>query len=124
MMSDAKTVVGTIHDHYARQATPAVWAEVDELRGRAGWKPIETAPQDGTPLLLYSPDGRIGLGYFEPQEFDGCKWINQSAAWIGRENNRVRLVFGGYEPGDATHWMLVPEPPSDSDGSGEAGQTA
>jgi hypothetical protein len=25
-------VVGTIHGHYQRQATPEVWSEVDELR--------------------------------------------------------------------------------------------
>lgn len=106
--------VSTIGEHYRRQATSEVWAEIDELRGRSGWKPIETAPQDGTPMLLYSPDGRIGLGYFEPQEFGGCKWVNQSAAWIGKEDGRVRLVFGGYEPGDATHWALLPNPSSAS----------
>lgn len=27
--------VKTIHEHYARQATPEVWAEVDELREQA-----------------------------------------------------------------------------------------
>jgi hypothetical protein len=31
---DVKTVTGTIGAHYARQATPEVWAEVDELRRR------------------------------------------------------------------------------------------
>lgn len=30
----AKAVVATISGHYSRQATPAVWAEVDELRER------------------------------------------------------------------------------------------
>jgi hypothetical protein len=30
MMTD--TVVRTVHDHFARQATPEVWAEVDALR--------------------------------------------------------------------------------------------
>jgi hypothetical protein len=115
--------VKTIHDHYARQASPEVWTEVDALRQRAAvlesalerqWHPIDTAPKDGTPLLLFAADGRIGLGYFEPQEFDGCKWTNQSAAWIGLENGRVRLVFGGLEPEDATHWTLPPGPPRDS----------
>lgn len=35
--------VETIHDHYARQATPGVWAEVDELRERCAKLEAENA---------------------------------------------------------------------------------
>lgn len=40
-MYDPKTVVETIHDHYARKASPEVWAEVDALRERVA--ELETA---------------------------------------------------------------------------------
>lgn len=32
--NDPRTVVETMGSHYRRQATPEVWAEVDELRDR------------------------------------------------------------------------------------------
>ena len=65
------------------------------------WQPIETAPKDGTWVLVcgngwdvmmasYSYDGRIGRGYFwGPTEWDDYELAEQQP----------------------THWMPLPEPP-------------
>jgi hypothetical protein len=67
------------------------------------WQPIETAPKDGTAILLwpYNPGDAYGgyalkevaLGYYTPDE----EWFNPEQ----------RCPF---EP---THWMPLPEPPED-----------
>jgi hypothetical protein len=66
------------------------------------WQPIETAPKDGTPILLWHDDR------------DG--FLPVVALWHAEEW-RVASQFGGYCPGRcsevllATHWMALPEPP-------------
>ena len=68
---------------------------------RDGWQPIETAPKDGTTLLL---------GH-SVTVFDGW-WSEGDGAWIDGENN----MFGdhiGYEP---THWRPLPSPPTPPQG--------
>jgi hypothetical protein len=56
------------------------------------WQPIETAPQDGTWVLVFRPRGmwnKIRIGYFDGQ-------------W--RTPERM-------DPIRPTHWMPLPEPP-------------
>lgn len=68
------------------------------------WQPIETAPKDGSMLLVYGrPFSDDGQGYAKAahvawwEDSDEC-WTPQShAAWT--------------EP---THWMPLPEPPTDA----------
>lgn len=84
-----------------------MWDIVLAQRGMAEWHPIETAPTDGTPILLYSPEGHTGLGYLEASRYS--EHLSGNAAW-SRADERVFL--GGYRPRDATHWMPLPEPPS------------
>jgi hypothetical protein len=75
------------------------------------WKPIETAPKDGTSIDLW--------GFFEPKDYvshyPAGRWTNmvwQENAW------RLPSVFSDGRPGDSmahitfTHWMPLPEPPS------------
>jgi hypothetical protein len=54
-----------------------------------GWQPIETAPKDGTLVLLYLPDGLMA-----------CR------RW---QDNHWR----GWDSEDATHWMPLPAAPGD-----------
>ena len=66
------------------------------------WRKIKTAPKDGTPVLLYSPDAsdpQIFVGHFVDIEPDPC-WQDY---W--RED--------GCWPIDAevTHWMPLPDVP-------------
>lgn len=69
------------------------------------WKPIETAPRDGSSVLLLSDyvfveDGpnAIWMGYWP---------VNDKKQWCF-------LSSWDCEPlTEATHWMPLPEPPSD-----------
>ena len=68
----------------------------NSLRQYNGWQPIETAPKDGTRVLLY------GNGA-------GVQW--QVSEWV------IEDKFAGWYPWDwpdyeePTHWMQLPEPP-------------
>jgi hypothetical protein len=53
------------------------------------WQPIETAPKDGTVIIVYAP------GFFQTAAWTGGGWTNASDSWLE----------------DVTHWMPLPEPP-------------
>lgn len=64
------------------------------------WQPIETAPKDGTDIILARP------------EDDDC-WYAIAQWWVagwafmsGRVGDMPALI--GFEP---THWMPLPSPP-------------
>jgi len=67
------------------------------------WQPIDTAPKDGTAILLWpyghfefwngAAEAEVVLGYCTEDE----EWFNPEA----------RLSF------KPTHWMPLPEPPED-----------
>ncbi len=63
------------------------------------WKPIETAPKDGTAFLLYLKglDPAPSL-VIEGMHLPGVGWL-----WPGKN-----LPDSRYTP---THWMPLPEPP-------------
>jgi len=60
------------------------------LRAERDWQPIETAPRDGTELLLVDPTGRREVGF----------WSREGLRWS---------VF--YAVAQPTHWMPLPEAP-------------
>lgn len=59
------------------------------------WQKIETAPIDGTEVLVYVPR-RLGA-------LIGTAYNTTGAQWWGRN-------LGDLKP---THWMPLPEPPSE-----------
>lgn len=65
------------------------------------WQPIETAPKDGTPILIYDPPFNDFLSY----EIYVCSWDDYKAAWIEYSGE----CYAQYQP---THWMPLPLPPS------------
>lgn len=67
-------------------------AEAVPIVRKDGWRPIETAPKDGTGLLVYSDERII------------------SAMWSVGADDWVEVVHG-YTFYDPTHWMPLPEPP-------------
>jgi hypothetical protein len=93
------------------------------------WRPIETAPRDGTPILIFQPNGgcRLGADYrdhymppgaLQPGEFsyklddprlmfyDDGRWaIGYWRPWGGWGNRNCSEV-------DPTHWRPLPEPPA------------
>lgn len=62
------------------------------------WQPIETAPKDGTAILLWPcwSDEIVYAG----------KWYDGKVknAWVTQWGNQAL-------PGKITHWMPLPEPP-------------
>jgi hypothetical protein len=63
------------------------------------WQLIETAPMDGTQVLLYCPDNIpfdafIVGGWYDVED---CKWIEAAC--------------GSYPDAEPTHWMPLPRRP-------------
>lgn len=63
-----------------------------------GWQPIDTAPKDGTPILVFGPyevAGRVNV----------VKWYCNSWAVTTDEYGWERVSY-------ATHWQPLPSPPA------------
>ena len=72
------------------------------------WRPIETAPKDGTHILLYYPerDCCIGGSYVEITDGD---WETGYKRWMEWQvDDELYVGDEGYSP---THWMPLPTPP-------------
>lgn len=63
------------------------------------WQPIETAPKDGTPILVACP-------YSSGVAVENVRWIDRPRARGWRFHNYGPAL--GVQP---THWMPLPEPP-------------
>ena len=66
------------------------------MTNRMEWQPIETAPKDGTPILIW--DGEIQYV---------CAWVQRTPGdwrWFEFDGE----FYHSYKP---THWMPLPEPP-------------
>ena len=73
------------------------------------WQPIETAPRDGTWVLLADPDlcDEHGVLLPVPAEFrpEVTGWGSPDGEWMDLHGCRVITP---------THWMPLPEPPEDA----------
>lgn len=74
----------------------------------ANWQPIETAPKDGTAVILWVPGVYqcVRIGSFRSDDFrekDGPLWL---------ENDHDDFSTGyASTPLCPTHWMPLPSPP-------------
>ena len=68
------------------------------------WQPIETAPKDGTNILLVNRAGNVATGLWQGNgEYEG---------WWLRGGNRPNTFFNHhYGP---SYWMPLPEPPTEA----------
>lgn len=72
------------------------------------WQPIETAPKDGTTVLLYRPTALrwcvVDKGRWETQKYHS----KPSPYWSSDQKLPTVAEQRSWEP---THWMPLPEPP-------------
>lgn len=69
------------------------------------WRDISTAPRDGTPLMLRTPDG---------SEHDG-EWWADGTSWAKDYSGLVKTGVwlsgdGWFEPDEVTHWRPTSSP--------------
>lgn len=65
------------------------------------WQPIETAPKDGTNILLVNYKGNIASGLWQ----EGLLGVG----WFLRGGNKPDTFFNGHH--GPTHWMPLPDAP-------------
>lgn len=93
------------------------------------WKPIETAPKDGTEIDLWVREFSVGgagaLSAKDVGRYPSARWGKQreiytdpyecregAEGWLHKDGLHWLLIEnGGYR---ATHWMPLPEPPTTS----------
>jgi hypothetical protein len=84
------------------------------------WRPIETAPRDGTSLLLYVPGVRTWnrptdiadrvVGLWSLNFADEGRWISDIGdVDQGYESTGSYWVVEELQP---THWLALPDPPA------------
>lgn len=79
------------------------------------WQPIETAPKDGEPVLLYKPNERmvgsyVTVGWWSPDDGEGGGVWHDKTGCLGYFS-RIAEAKQGYP----THWMPLPQPPVNHD---------
>jgi hypothetical protein len=75
------------------------------------WRPIETAPRDGTPILATTMQDEVAgweKSWFWPVTV--C-WASYHPNAKGKEGWRTSLICGNKMDG-VTHWMPLPPPPT------------
>lgn len=65
------------------------------------WQSIDTAPKDGTPVLLYFPGTSMRIACWNDRGPYGVGWRDP----IGHAEQATIL-------GEPSHWMLLPDPPA------------
>ena len=88
------------------------------------WQPIETAPKDGTAILLLSKSyedvlfdetihhpTKVAIGHWKA---DGTSWVDEMGRLDGEAYTLavtgIWLSGGGwFQPNEVTHWMPLPE---------------
>lgn len=79
----------------------------------AQWRPVETAPKDGTTVLLvWKWDSGVHKGVNVIMAHWGCRAHEHQSRHHDCPNEPdCRMNWGAYA-GDFTHWMPLPDPPT------------
>jgi hypothetical protein len=89
------------------------------------WRPIDTAPMNGTRVMLYG-DGRVTMGsWITEREVMASTYHHTTGAYLGCfPNGDIEPAYweshdGGFtEEHPPTHWMPLPQPPRNAEGGG------
>lgn len=92
--NQTRVVIRTIAQAALSAARPFIAAE---------WQPIETAPKDGSAVILY--DDRFA---HSPSSYLMASWHAPLKVWAARPNSKGRFTLWH----DATHWQPLPAPPT------------
>jgi len=104
--------------HRAKKAEAerdALKSEVERLKAAQAWQPIETAPKDGTKIILFgrcewndygnpSDEPEIAIGYWGAEYVFGT--AKEDYEWLTTSSNPY------VDKCHATHWMPLPTPPT------------
>ena len=78
----------------------------------AGWRPIDTAPKDGTWFLICRADE--GFDSYEVGRWEPYMWseyVEDRDGLYRKESKPVHEWRGFNNMHRATHWLPLPEPP-------------
>lgn len=75
------------------------------------WQPIETAPKDGTRILV-AGNGRVDIAHWEKDVSEVLVAAYPNPYWQECDNSSWFLL--GEKWFEPTHWMALPNPPSTS----------
>lgn len=67
------------------------------------WQPIETAPKDGSPILIWQPGGVTQYTWYTDCWI--CRWEDRYQCWTEAGGELYS------EARSPTHWMPLPDPP-------------
>lgn len=73
------------------------------------WQPIETAPKDGTAILVFPPSSSAMQASIA--KWDEDKYANKPIPYWRRMDALGKKTFSRSLP--PTHWMPLPPPPSE-----------
>lgn len=95
-----------------KMLTPDREAWIEDIRAAItayqaeAWQPIETAPKDGSEIILgcAGENGWSGAGFYH----DGSQCKRSDGGWFGEDDRNNLLIAKDI---DVTHWMPLPSPP-------------
>lgn len=79
------------------------------------WKGIESAPKDGTEIILRKGD-RVTSGAWIEWTETATEFHGTTGAWLGESEQDSGANWSSWDGGfrdddEPTHWMELPEPP-------------
>jgi len=89
-----------VHKDYQKMLAAAPKPQKIMSDGTIGWQPIETAPKDGTNILVYTAYGQCEVYWGD------CGWEQKACIFV--EDDGYWNAFLCVLP---THWMPLPAPP-------------
>lgn len=84
------------------------------MTGNKEWQPIETAPKDGTIIILCDNNGDVDVGhYIRLTKTEGLWCVEGANPWETCHDSSYfkSYLTKGFEP---THWQPLPEPPEEN----------
>jgi len=80
------------------------------VREALQWQPIETAPKDGTTILVWFRQHGAMTVCWGDRDYNHT---SEYAIWLVDDHKHGPYPVRGYSRGDDTHWMPLPPPPTE-----------